>query len=122
MGRTKTMTKEDKQAYCREYYYKTRNERAHEYLLVSKRAYLRKKLKSLCPNDVIDLDNDRMFNDVINIRRQIETINAELKPIREARWNAKRAEGKALFKHFSDDDARERSKDERDSDVETSLN
>ena len=104
MGRTRTMTKEDKQAYCREYYYKTKHERAHEYLLVSKRAYLRKKLKLLCPNDVIDLEDDKMFNDVINIRKQIEAINAELKPIRDARWNAKRAEGKALFKHFNDND------------------
>lgn len=101
MGRTKTMTKEDKQAYCREYYYKTRNERAHEYLLVSKRAYLKKRVKQLAESNPAK---------AAELEKQIETINAELKPIREARWNAKRAEGKALFKHFSD------------SDVETSLN
>ena len=47
MGRHKTMTKEDKQQYCRDYYYKTKDERLHEYELVSKRAYLRRKIKEL---------------------------------------------------------------------------
>ena len=32
-------------------------------------------------------------------------INAELEPIRRARWEAKRAAGKAKFKHFDDDEA-----------------
>jgi hypothetical protein len=38
------------------------------------------------------------------LQKQVDAITAELKPIRQARWEAKRAAGGALFKHFSDDD------------------
>ena len=95
MPRTRTMTKEDKQEYCRQYYNKTKGERHHEYSLVSRRAFLRKKIKEL------GLSNP---NKVAELQKQVDAINAELKPIREARWEAKRAAGGALFKHFSDDD------------------
>lgn len=94
MGRPKTMTKEDKQQYCRDYYYKTKEERAHEYTLVSRRAYLRKKLK-----DIGDTNPAKTSE----LQKEIEVINAELEPIRQARWEAKRAEGKALFKQFPTD-------------------
>ena len=86
------MTKEDKQAYSREYYYKTKGERAHEYALVSRRAYLRKQLK--------ELDGTNHIR-AVELRKQIEVINEELEPIRQARWEAKRAAGKALFKRFA---------------------
>ena len=91
MGRHKTMTKEDKQQYCRDYYYKTKDERSHEYALVSKRAYLRKKVK-----EIGDMNPDK----VAELEKNIEAITAELEPIRKARWEAKRANGKAQFKQF----------------------
>ena len=89
------MTKEDKKEYCRQYYNKTKGERHHEYSLVSRRAFLRKKIK------LIGLDNPTK---VAELQKQVDAINAELKPIRDARWEAKRAAGGALFKHFSDND------------------
>ena len=95
MGRHKTMTKEDKQQYCRDYYYKTKDERLHEYELVSKRAYLRRKIKEL---------GDANPEKIAELEKKIEVINAELEPIRRARWEAKRAAGKAKFKHFDDDE------------------
>ena len=85
------MTKEDKRQYCRDYYYKTRDERAHEYTLVSRRAYLRKRIKELG-----DMDPEK----VSELQKEIDVITAELEPIRKARWDAKRADGKARFKHF----------------------
>ena len=93
MGRQKTMSKEDKRLYCREYYYKTKSERAHEYTLVSRRAYLRRQVKEL---------GDTNPAKVADLQQQIDAINVELEPIRKARWEAKRAAGKALFKHFPD--------------------
>ena len=95
MGRRKFMTKEDKQQYCRDYYYRTKNERAHEYTLVSRRAYLRKRIKDIGDSNPVK---------VSEMEKEIAVINAELEPIRKARWEAKRSEGKALFKHFSDED------------------
>ena len=95
MPRTKTMTKEDKQEYCRQYYNKTKGERHHEYSLVSRRAFLRKQIR------LLGLDNP---SKAAALQKQVDAITAELKPIRQARWEAKRAAGGALFKHFSDDD------------------
>lgn len=96
MGRHKTMTAEDKQQYCRDYYHRTKSERAHEYSLVAKRAYLRKQLKEtgLLSNP----DKSKMIQD------KIDAITKELDGIRDARWQQKRAEGKALFKKFKEDD------------------
>ena len=95
MGRKGFMTKEDKQQYCRDYYYKTKDERAHEYALVSRRASLRRRIKGL---------GNTNPEKVAELEKEIEVINAELEPIRRARWEAKRAAGKAQFKHFSSDD------------------
>ena len=95
MPRTKTMTKEDKKEYCRQYYNKTKGERHHEYSLVSRRAFLRKQIR------LLGLDNPIK---AAALQKQVDAITAELKPIRQARWAAKRASGGALFKHFSDDD------------------
>ena len=84
------MTKEDKQQYCRDYYHKTKAERAHEYALVSKRAYLRKRVKELEP------DSDKAKT----MQSHIDAITQELEQIRAARWQAKRDAGGALFKKF----------------------
>ena len=90
------MTTEDKQEYCRQYYNKTKGERPHEYSLVSRRAFLRKQIR------LLGLDN---LIKTAALQKQGDAITAELKPIRQARWAAKRAAGGALFKHFSDDEA-----------------
>ena len=89
MGRQKTMTKEDKLAYGREYYYKTKGDRAHEYSLVSRRSYLRKQLRTATDDAKI-----------AQLNQQIEAINAELDSIRSQRWIAKREAGGALFKKW----------------------
>ena len=89
MGRHKTMSKEDKQAYCREYYHKTKGERSHEYALTSRRSYLRKQLKSAHEPDKME-----------HIQAQIDSITEELNKIRAERWNAKREAGGALFKKW----------------------
>ena len=89
MGRHKTMSKEDKQAYCRDYYHKTKGERSHEYALTSRRSYLRKQLKSATEPDKI-----------AHIQAQIDSITEELNKIRAERWNAKREAGGALFKKW----------------------
>ena len=85
------MTKEDKQQYAKEYYEKTKGERAHEYALVSKRSYLRKQIA-----EVGDTNSDK----VATIQAKIEAIDTELNAIRDARWKAKREAGGALFKKF----------------------
>lgn len=104
MGRHKTMSKEDKQEYCRQYYHKTKGERAHEYALTSRRSYLRKKLKELYPSSMETLIADtHLYSSIIKIQEQIDSITEELNKIRAERWNAKRAAGKALFKQFIDE-------------------
>ena len=101
MGRHKTMSKEDKQAYCRDYYHKTKGERSHEYALTSRRSYLRKKLKELCPSSLeILIDDTNLYNKVIQIQDEIARITEELNKIRAERWNAKREAGGALFKKW----------------------
>ena len=101
MGRHKTMSKEDKLAYCREYYHKTKAERAHEYALVSRRSYLRKKLSEITPESMeILLDNTELYNKVIQMQGEIARITEELNKIRAERWNAKREAGGALFKKW----------------------
>ena len=90
MGRRGFMTPEDKQQYCRDYYHKTKGERAHEYALVSKRAYLRKRVKELEP------ESDKAKN----MQYHIDAITRELEQIRLERWHAKRDAGGALFKRF----------------------
>ena len=89
MPRTKTMSKEDKQEYCRQYYHKTKAERAHEYNITSRRSYLRKQLKTTTDPDKI-----------AHIQSQIDSITEELNKIRAERWNAKREAGGALFKKW----------------------
>ena len=91
MGRHKTMSKEDKLAYCREYYHKTKGERAHEYSLVSRRAYLRRIY--------LRTDNDDAKR--AQLQQQIDDITKELDEIRNARWQAKREAGGALFKKWT---------------------
>ena len=101
MGRPKTMSKEDKQAYCREYYYKTKGERSHEYALTSRRSYLRKKLKELCPSSLETIiDDTKLYDSITKIQAQIDSITEELNKIRAERWNAKREAGGALFKKW----------------------
>ncbi len=91
MGRPQTRTPEDILQYGRDYYYKHKAERAHEYSLVSNRSSLRKKLKSL---------EETNPEKAQQIRERIEAITKELDDIRNARWEQKRADGKALFKKF----------------------
>lgn len=92
MPRVKTMSKEDKMAYARDYYHKTKSERAHEYALVSLRGQLRKKLRDLDP------DSEKFDEKSSSIQARIDEITTELDGIRKERWDAKRAAGGALFK------------------------
>ena len=94
MGRRQTRTSEDILQYGRDYYYKHKAERAHEYSLVSNRSRLRKKLKAL---------GDTMPEETKKIQERIDAITKELDSIRTARWEQKRADGKALFKKFHSD-------------------
>ena len=64
---------------------------AHEYSLVSRRAYLRRMY--LRP------DNDDAKR--TQIQQQIDAITKELDDIRNARWQAKREAGGALFKKWT---------------------
>lgn len=94
MGRPQTRTPEDILQYGRDYYYKHKGERAHEYSLVSNRSRLRKKLKAL---------GDTNPEKSKKIQERIAAITKELDDIRNARWTQKRANGKALFKKFHSD-------------------
>ena len=92
MGRPKTRTPEDIIKYGMDYYYKHKDERGHEFSLVSTRSRLRKSLKAL---------GDSNPEKSKKLLYRIEAITKELDGIRDARWQKKRAEGKALFKKFS---------------------
>ena len=104
MGRKKTRTEEDIRQYSKDYYYKHKDECGHEYSLVSNRSRLRKKLKALCPSGEVSLDDDKLYNQIIKINRQINAITQELDTIRNARWEAKREAGGARFKRFTSND------------------
>ena len=92
MGRPQTRTPEDILQYGRDYYYKHKAERAHEYSLVSNRSRLRRKLKAL---------GDTNPEKSKKVQERIEAITKELDEIRNARWEAKRAAGGARFKRFA---------------------
>ena len=103
MGRKQTRTSDDILQYGRDYYNKHKEERAHEYSLVSNRSRLRRKLKALCPSGAVPLDDDKLYNQILQINRQISAITQELDTIRNARWEAKREAGGARFKRFATD-------------------
>ena len=94
MGRKQTRTADDILQYGRDYYNKHKAERAHEYSLVSNRSRLRRRLKAL---------GDDNMDKVKQIQEKIDAITKELNDIRDARWEQKRTEGKALFKKFPND-------------------
>lgn len=91
MGRPQTRTPEDILQYGRDYYYKHKAERAHEYSLVSNRSRLRKKLKAL---------GDTNPEKSKKVQERIEAITKELDEIRNARWEVKREAGGARFKRI----------------------
>ena len=107
MGRRQTRTSEDILQYGRDYYYKHKAERAHEYSLVSNRSRLRKKLRELAasedPRRKLKALGDTMPEETKKIQERIDAITKELDSIRTARWEQKRANGKALFKKFHSD-------------------
>ena len=92
MGRKQTRTSADILQYGRDYYNKHKEERAHEYSLVSNRSRFRRQLKSL---------DDASSDKAKQIQAKIDAITQELDTIRNARWEAKREAGGARFKRFT---------------------